>query len=111
MYHGMGTHRKQESYGRTRNRRVRHGVVGFLHVETVRATGKRTVLEGMADRTSRHGNRRGRPDRSKPYGRGSFRRQLAEVLAATGYWPHEIPFDTRDLVTVLRVLNEANKKR
>jgi hypothetical protein len=33
------------------------------------------------------------------------------VLAATGFWPHDIPFDTRDLVTVLRVLNEANKKR
>jgi len=109
--HRMGTHRKQESDGRSRDRRFRHGVLGVLHVETVRPTCQGTYLEGMAGGTSRHGNRRCRPDRSKPYGRGSFRRQLAEVLAATGFWPHDIPFDTRDLVTVLRVLNEANKKR
>jgi hypothetical protein len=50
-------------------------------------------------------------DRPKPYGRGTYRRQLAEVLVAVGWWPSDIAFDSRDLATVIKVLNEANKKR
>lgn len=31
---------------------------------------------------------------------------MAQVLARTGYWPAEIPFDTDDLVTVAEVLRQ-----
>jgi hypothetical protein len=33
------------------------------------------------------------------------------VLVAVGWWPSDIEFDSRDLATVIKVLNEANKKR
>jgi hypothetical protein len=32
------------------------------------------------------------------------------VLAATGWWPPDVPFDSRDLVTVVYVLNKAARK-
>jgi hypothetical protein len=46
----------------------------------------------------------------KPFRRGSYSRQLAEVLVVTGYWPHHIPFDSQDLATVIDVLNEQAKE-
>jgi hypothetical protein len=32
-------------------------------------------------------------------------------LVAVGWWPSDIVFDARDMATVIKVLNEANKKR
>jgi hypothetical protein len=31
-------------------------------------------------------------------------------LVATGFWPVDVPFDTRDLSTVVYVLNKVNKR-
>jgi len=46
----------------------------------------------------------------KPYPRGTQRRRLAELLVATGWWPPAIDFDTNDLATVVKVLNESRKQ-
>jgi len=32
-------------------------------------------------------------------------------LVAVGWWPSDIVFDARDIATVIKVLNDANKKR
>ena len=32
---------------------------------------------------------------------------MAELLARTGYWPPDVPFEPRDLFTVLEVLSEG----
>jgi hypothetical protein len=48
----------------------------------------------------------------KPYGRG-YRRQLAELVVATGWAPtfYADTFDTRDLTTIVAVLEKQNKQR
>ena len=46
-----------------------------------------------------------------PYGSGSIRRQLAELLLATGYWPSDIEFDVEDLATVLLIAKKQRDKR
>jgi hypothetical protein len=33
------------------------------------------------------------------------------VLAATGYWPPQIPFEESDLATVVKILKEQNKQK
>jgi hypothetical protein len=32
------------------------------------------------------------------------------VLVVTGFWPHDIPFDSQDLATVIDVLKEQAKE-
>jgi hypothetical protein len=33
------------------------------------------------------------------------------MLVAVGWWPPDIPFDTQDMVTVAKVIEESNKRR
>jgi hypothetical protein len=33
------------------------------------------------------------------------------VLVSTGYWPPQIPFEGRDLATVVTILNEQARKQ
>jgi len=46
----------------------------------------------------------------KPYGRGSYLRTLCELAVETGFWPHQIPFDTQELHTMLDVLKQRAKE-
>ena len=64
----------------------------------------------MVGQSPRHGTRSGGSNKPKPYGRGTYRRQLAELLVATGYFPPHIEFDTRDLLTVISVMNERGRE-
>ena len=54
---------------------------------------------------ARSGERRDRG----PYKAGTYRRGLAELLAAVGWWPPHIEFDMGDLVTVIEVLNKQRR--
>jgi hypothetical protein len=65
----------------------------------------------MVKTKPRRRDRSGGRNRSKPYGRG-YRRQLAELVVATGWAPtfYGESFDSRDLQTIIRVLNDQNKK-
>lgn len=39
--------------------------------------------------------------------RGTNRRVLAQLLARTGFWPPNIPFEAEDLATVIDVLKDG----